>query len=84
MAPSTEDPKITVGLVPISEVRTFERCEKEEGKIEYSEVDYVDYTFVIICTILFGDYLFPLLSPPEDARSLKAGTLSCLPLCPVP
>jgi len=30
---SAQDPKITVGLAPMSEVCTFERCGKREGKI---------------------------------------------------
>lgn len=29
---SAQDPKITVGLAPMSEVCTFERCGKREGK----------------------------------------------------
>lgn len=44
----------------------------------------LDYISAIICTILFGNDLFPLLFSSEVASSLKAGTLSYLLLCPMP
>lgn len=46
--------------------------------------DHYGPTIFLICTISFGNYQFPLLSPFEFAGSLKAGTLSYFPLCPMP
>lgn len=49
---------------PMSEDLTSERCGKREGKsLKCNVVDYVDYTFAIARTVLFGNYPFPLLSP---------------------
>lgn len=36
--------------------------------LKYSVVDYIDLTFAVTCTVLFGNYLFLLLSPPRGCE----------------